>query len=150
MRDLSRISILIQMILAVPFIIIFSGVLLFLPAGTIDWIEGWVFILLLVFYYMTMTLYFFIKDPSTLRKRKKLSTSKTDNIFLVIFGLLFFPLIILPGFDYQFQWTQIPSLIKIIGFLGLVFSYILNFWVMRVNSYASKGLVMHEDHLIIT
>ncbi|MFX1336217.1 MAG: methyltransferase family protein, partial [Promethearchaeota archaeon] len=49
-----------------------------------------------------------------------------------------------------FQWTQIPSLIKIIGFLGLVFSYILNFWVMRVNSYASKGLVMHEDHLIIT
>ncbi|UCG01988.1 MAG: isoprenylcysteine carboxylmethyltransferase family protein [Candidatus Heimdallarchaeota archaeon] len=97
-----------------------------------------------------MTIYFIIKDLSTLRKRKKLSTSKADNIFLVIFGLLFFQLIILPGFDYKFQWTQLKSLIRIIGFLGLALTYIINFWVMRANSYSSKGLIIHENHLLIT
>ncbi|MFX1284803.1 MAG: methyltransferase family protein [Promethearchaeota archaeon] len=150
MRDLSKITIVIQMILAVPFIIIFAGVMLFIPAGTIDWIEGWIYILLLIVYYLTMTIYLIIKDPSTLRKRKKLSTSKIENFFLVILGLLFFPLIIMPGFDYKFQWTQLPSLVRIIGFFGLVFSYIINFWVMKVNSYASKALIIHENHIAIT
>ncbi|MFX0084696.1 MAG: methyltransferase family protein [Candidatus Hodarchaeota archaeon] len=147
---MSNVIIFIQMILAIPFIFIFAGILLFIPAGVIDWVEGWIFILLLVVYYVTMTIYFIINDPSTLIKRKKLSASKFDNIFLVIFGILFFPLIVLPGFDYNYQWTQLPGLIKIIGFLGIVFSYLINFWVMKVNSYASKGLIMHKNHLVIT
>jgi len=135
--------------LAIPFLILFMGALLFIPAGTVNWMEGWIYILILVVYYILMTFYFIIKDPATLKKRRKLSSSKMENTALIIFGFFFLLVMILPGFDYQFQWTQLPNIIKIFGFSGLVITYLLNFWVMKMNSFASKGLMTHEDQVVI-
>ena len=68
------------MILSIPFIVVLMGLLLFLPAGNFNWINGWMYIVSLVFYILLTLIYFLIKDPSTLEKRSKLTSEKGDII----------------------------------------------------------------------
>ncbi|MHA2296107.1 MAG: methyltransferase family protein [Candidatus Hodarchaeales archaeon] len=147
---MSTVKLTIQMIFSIPFIVLFIGVLLFIPANTTNWLEGWLFNLSLALYVLVVFVYFMIKDPSTLERRSKLSGSTTDKIFLTFFGIDFLLIIVLPGFDYQFQWSPLPPLIVVLGFLGLILSYIIIFLVMRENSFASKGLTIHEGQEVIT
>ena len=137
-------------ILSIPFVIVFLGVLLFLPAGNLDWINGWMFIASLVIYLLLNFIYFIIKDPSTLEKRSKLSTEKGDNFSLALIGILFLALLLLPAFDYRFSWSQLPFFLSCIGLALLIVSYLILFFVMRENSFASKGLRIHEDQTVIT
>lgn len=148
---MSVIKLLIQLILSIPFIIVFLGALLFIPANSLDWSEGWIFIFQLVAYIGFTYFYFIFKDPETLQKRGCLSSSSsTDVIFLIAFGIDFLILLILPGFDYQYDWSQLPEILKWIGFLGLFLSYVIVFLVMRENSFASKGLMIHKEQEVIT
>lgn len=147
---MKRTRLIIANILSVPFIIIFLSVLLFIPAGDLCWVNGWILIASLVVYLLFTSIYFMIKDPSTLEKRSKLSSEKGDNIIISLIGILFLILIILPALDYRFGWSQIPFFVSCIGLTSLLISYLIIFLVMRENSFASKGLVIHEEQKVIT
>jgi len=146
---MKRTRLIIANILSVPFIIVFLSVLLFIPAGDLCWINGWILIASLVVYLLFTSIYFMIKDPSTLEKRSKLSSEKGDHIIIFFIGILFLILIILPALDYRFGWSQIPFFVSCIGLTCLLVSYAILFSVMRENSYASKGLRIHEDQKVI-
>ena len=140
----------IQVVVSIPFVLVFVGLLLFIPAGTIEWLEGWIYLLLLLIFIVSYYSYFMIKNPSTLETREKLSSSFKDKITLFLIGVFFISLLVIPALDYQFQWSQLPLSIKIIGNLGLILSYIIIFLVMKENPFASKGLTIHEDQTVIT
>ena len=148
--SMSRAKIIITNIISIPFLVIFLGVLLFLPAGNIGWINGWILIASLIIYLLFTSTYFLIKDPSTLEKRSKLSNVKGDNLILALFGLLFLTMLILSAFDFRYSWSQVPISISIAGLSGLIISYLILFLVMKENSFASKGLRIHEDQKLIT
>ncbi|MBN2531365.1 MAG: isoprenylcysteine carboxylmethyltransferase family protein [Spirochaetales bacterium] len=147
---MKRARLIVTNILTIPFIIVFFGALLFFPAGNFYWINGWMFIVSLAIYLLLKSIYFIIKDPSTLEKRRKLSTEKGDNIIMVLIATLFLVLFLLPSFDYRFSWSQIPFFLSCIGFACLIISYLILFFVIRENSFASKGLRIHEDQKVIT
>jgi len=146
---MKRLKLIITMLFSIPFVIAFLGALLFLPAGDIYWINGWMLIASMVFYLLLVFIYFMIKDPSTLEKRSKLSSDKGDNLYLTVIGFLFLALLLLPTFDYRFNWSQIPFFVSWIGFTGLIISYLILFFVMRENSFASKGVMIHEGQKVI-
>lgn len=137
-------------ILSIPFIVVFIGALLFLPAGDFYWINGWMVISALVAYFIFNAVYFLIKDPSTLEKRSKLSTEKGDTIIIALIGISILIILILPAFDYRFKWSQIPFWISCIGLAGFVISLLIIFLVNKENSFASKGLRIHEGQKVIT
>ncbi len=147
---MKRARLIITNIFSIPFIIVFLGALLFLPAGNFHWINGWMFIASLVIYLLLNSIYFIIKDPSTLEKRSKLSTEKEDNFTIALIGILFLVLLLLPAFDYRFSWSQIPFFLSCVGLACLTISYLILFFVMRENSFASKGLRIHKDQKVIT
>lgn len=147
---MSRVKIIITNIVSIPFLVIFPGALLFLPAGDIGWINGWLLIASLILYLLCTSIYFLIKDPSTLEKRSKLSNVKGDNLILALFGLFFLAILILSAFDFRFSWSSVPVIISIAGLSGLMISYLILFLVMKENSFASKGLRIHEDQKLIT
>ncbi len=149
-KKYALLKIIITNIISVPFIIILLSVLLFIPAGDLCWVNGWILIASLVVYLLFTAIYFIIKDPSTLEKRSRLSREKGDKIIISLFGILFLILIILPALDYRFGWSQIPFFVSCIGLTCLLTSYLIIFLVMRENSFASKGLVIHEDQKVIT
>jgi protein-S-isoprenylcysteine O-methyltransferase Ste14 len=147
---MKRLKLIIAFILSIPFLIVFLGVLLFLPAGNFYWINGWMLIASLVIYLLFNFIYFFIKDPSTLEKRSKILTEKGDIIYLTLIGILFLALLLLPTVDFRFNWSQLPFFLSFIGLAGLIISYLILFIVMRENSFASKGLMIHKNQQVIT
>jgi protein-S-isoprenylcysteine O-methyltransferase Ste14 len=137
------------LIFSIPFTVAFVGAILFLPVGDFYWQNGWMFIASLVFYLLVVFIYFIIKDPETLEKRSKLSQEKGDALYLTVVGVIFLAAMALPVLDQRFGWTNMAMWISWIGFGLLILSYFILFLVMRENSYASKGLRIHEGQKII-
>ncbi len=72
---------------------------------------------------------------------------------MILLIAAFVPFFALPGLDaIRYQWSHVPLALKIIGFVGILISSGLNFWVMRTNPYSSAVVEVQEDrgHKAIT
>ncbi len=127
---------------------------LFLPAGTIFWLQGWIYILIMIFFSTFLMTYLTKKDPELLKSRAKAkSTEKWDNIIGLIATPFFILMYILPGFDaVRFRWSNIPLFVNIIGFLTMFIAIILFLVVLRENRYLSRVVEIQEErgHTVIT
>ena len=135
-------------------IYIFIALALFLPAGTIFWFQGWIYIIIMILFSTTLLIYLTKKDPELLRARAKTKTTESWDKKLLVFSTPLFILIyILPGFDaVRFRWSSTPFYINIIGFIGMILTIILFFLVNRENTYLSRVVEIQEerDHKVIT
>lgn len=148
-KNRTRSKLIAIMLFSIVFTVALLGALLFLPAGNLYWRNGWMLIASLIFYLLLVFIYFIIRDPATLSKRSRLSTQKGDALVLALMGLIFLALLLLPACNYRFGWSSLPLFVSWIGFAGLIIAYLLMFWVMRENSFASKGLMIHADQRVI-
>lgn len=131
------------------------GAILFLPAGTLHWIEGWVFIGAFSLYIVYSTVWMIKNNPELLRERLRTrKTQKWDRIILALFSICFVAFFVVPGLDFRYQWTpwRIPTIIQICAFCGVFISLIIIFLVTKENTYASKAIKIQEerDHKVIT
>jgi len=133
---------------------IFIALALFLPAGTIFWLQGWIYILIMITCSASFITYLTKKDPELLKARAKTKTTESWDKKLGIIGTPFFILMyILPGFDaVRFQWSNLPLYISVIGFIGMILAIILFFLVSRENTYLSRVVEIQEErgHKVIT
>jgi protein-S-isoprenylcysteine O-methyltransferase Ste14 len=151
-----RVKILLMMVFYLPIVLVIFAALLFIPADDFTWLEGWIFIIIFFTYIVIYFLYSLIKDPEILMKRGKYTTDDPETTFLpdktfmilavVVFGFIF----IFPAFDHALNISPLPWYIEILGFFGLIISLIGITYINKVNRYASKGLVIHKDHELIT
>lgn len=121
-KNPTRLELVAVMFFSIVFVVAFLGVLLLLPAGDLNWLNGWMLIASLVFYLLLVFIYFLVKDPATLVKRSKLSTEGGDFLILGLMGLIFLALHLLPAFDYRFGWSRLPLFVSWIGFAGRYYS----------------------------
>lgn len=133
---------------------IFIALALFLPAGTIFWLQGWIYIIIMITFSSSFIVYLTKKDPELLKARAKTKTTESWDKRLGIIGTPFFILMyILPGFDaVRFHWSNLPIYISIIGFIGMVIAIILFLLVNRENTYLSRVVEIQEErgHKVIT
>jgi protein-S-isoprenylcysteine O-methyltransferase Ste14 len=152
------VNMLLRVIIGVPILFTVMALFLFAPSNDFTWLEGWLFIIIFLGYIFLYMLYYLIKDPDTLVKRGKYITddpntkSFPDKTSLALLSLLFLFVLLFPGIDHGFTISPIiiPPEIEFIGFIGVIFSLIFITYVNQVNRYASKGLVIHKDHELIT
>ncbi len=141
-------------LLTVPLATFFVGIILFLLAGTIIWLEAWIYLAIFFAFMLSMILYFGIKSPETLLTRgKAMPKEKWDKILTPLYSISFMLLFIIPPFDaIRFQWFPIPFWIEIIGAFGTAISFLIILLVMKENAFASKAVIIHEDkgHEVIT
>lgn len=126
------------------------GVLVFLPAGTFDFRNGWYFMVLLFvpMFFLGVTL--FLKSPELLEKRLQ-SKEKESEQRQVISGSLIVFLIgfVVSGLDYRFGWSQLADWLVVLGAVVLVASYLLYAEVMRENAYLSRTVEIQEGQKVI-
>ena len=130
--------------------LILVGFLLFVPAGTIFYWNGWLFIGLLFIPMFFLGLVLLWKAPDLLEKR--LSTKEKENDQKQVVGLsalMFLAGFILAALDYRFQWTQLPGWIVLIASVVLLFSYGMYAEVMRENAYLSRTVEIQENQKVI-
>ena len=127
---------------------------LFIPAGTIFWLQGGIYITMMIIFSTSLITFLKKKDPELLKARAKTKTTESwDKKIGVIVGIFILAMYILPGFDaVRYHWSSIPLLVNIIGFVGMVLAAILFFFVSRENTYLSRVVEIQEErgHKVIT
>jgi protein-S-isoprenylcysteine O-methyltransferase Ste14 len=133
-----------------------TAALLFGGAGTLEWPEGWLFLLTQTCSSLALVWWLRKHNPELLQERMDLwkRVVKTwDKAIMALLIAVSAPFFVLPGLDaVRYQWSHVPVPLKIIGFVGIVLSYGLFFWVMKTNPYSSAVVEIQADrgHTTIT
>jgi protein-S-isoprenylcysteine O-methyltransferase Ste14 len=129
---------------------LFFVLILFLSAGSLKYLNAWIFIGSFFLPDFLIIIYLAIKDPELLLKRlKNEETEKTQKIFIHIFRITALIVIILSGLDYRFQWSNISIFLVITLAIIMIFGFILSFVVMKQNSYASRVIEIQKRQKLI-
>jgi protein-S-isoprenylcysteine O-methyltransferase Ste14 len=129
--------------------------LFFLPAGTFHWPEAWLFILFYLAAVGGVFIWLKKKSPSLFKERlaRKKEAKKWDKTLMMVYSFLLVALLIVPGLDaVRFRWSDVPLILKGLGFAGLIPGLIFAFWAMRENAFASDVVRIQKDrgHTVCT
>lgn len=126
------------------------GLILFLPAGTLDYWNGWLFIGLLFIPMFLLGIILLLKAPQLLEKRLNTKEKEgTQQKVVALSALLFLLGFVIAGLDYRFGWTRVPVWLVVIASLILVISYGLYGEVMRENAYLSRTVEVQENQKVV-
>lgn len=126
------------------------GLLVFLPAGSFKYFEGWLFCVLLFVPMFFAGIVMLIKAPSLLEKRLDVKEKRSSQKGVVGFsGLIFIAGFVLAGLDFRFGWSEVPTAVIIIASIFFVASYILYAEVMRENAYLSRTIKVEENQKVV-
>ena len=126
------------------------GALLFLPAGTLGYMNGWLFIGLIFVPMLLLGVVLFVKSPELLRKRLDAKEKETTQKGVVaLSALLFLAGFIVAGLDFRFGWTDVPLWCVVAASAVLLVSYALYAEVMRENAYLSRTIEVQEGQKVV-
>ena len=130
--------------------LVIVGVMLFLPAGTMNYSNGWLFILLLFTPMLLLGGWLWLNNPELLEKRLNSDEKEDEQKKVVSLSLIFFIIgFIVSALDYRFRITYLPLWTAILGAGLLLVSYGLYAEVMRENTYLSRTVEIQEDQKVI-
>lgn len=128
----------------------FVGFLLFWPAGTFNYINGWIFIFVLFVPIFILGLLLLIKSPELLRKRLDGKEKETTQKGVVAFSALIFLCgFVISGLDFRFSWSHVPSYISYFAIALFLASYVIYAEVVRENEYLSRKIEVQENQKVI-
>ncbi|MBE6658601.1 MAG: isoprenylcysteine carboxylmethyltransferase family protein [Ruminococcaceae bacterium] len=126
------------------------GILLFLPAGTIGYVNGWLFAALLFVPMLILGVVLFLREPALLQKRlDSRETERTQRGVVALSGLLFLIGFVVAGLDFRYGWSAVPAWCVIAASVLLLLCYGLYAEVMRENAYLSRTVKVQENQKVI-
>ena len=126
------------------------GVLLFLPAGTLGYTNGWLFIGLLFAPMLFLGIVLLVKSPELLRKRLDAREKEnTQKGVVALSALLFMAGFVVAGLDFRFGWTDVPLWCVVTASVVLLLSYGLYAEVMRENAYLSRTIEVQNGQKVV-
>ena len=126
------------------------GLLLFIPANTINYWNGWLFMGLLFVPMFIAGVVMMIKAPELLRKRLDAKEKENEQKQVILFsGLMFLAGFITCGLNYRYNWITIPNIVVIISSVMFILAYILYAEVLRENAYLSRTIEVQENQKVV-
>ena len=137
-------------LIKIAFGIVAMGLLLFLPAGTIHWPDGWLLMIILFVPMFFAGLVMYAKAPDLLRSRLRDKETQSEQKDVIKYsGLMFLAAFIIAGLNYRFQWIKMPRAIVWIGVAIFLLAYCLFGEVLRENQYLSRVIEVQEDQTVV-
>jgi protein-S-isoprenylcysteine O-methyltransferase Ste14 len=128
--------------------------LLFAPAGTLRFWQGWVFALVFVAASSAIGVYFLKHDPALIERRMTAGPAAeqepAQKIIITTILIGFFLLIVLPGLDFRWHWSDVPRWLVLIANGGVAVSFVVFFVVMKQNSYAASTVRVEAGQPVIS
>ena len=126
------------------------GALLFLPAWTWNYPNGWLFLALLFVPMLLMGIVLFLRAPDLLAKRLNgREKEKAQRGVLALSGLLFPIGFVLSALDARFGWSTVPPWCVILGSVLFLCGYATYAEVMRENAYLSRTVEVQKGQRVI-
>ena len=140
----------IQAITKFTFGFIIIALLLFIPAGTLNYLNAWLFIGILFVPMFIVGIILMIKNPDLLRKRLNSKEKEAEQvILLVIGGVMFICGFVVAGLNYRFEWIILPKYIVFIAAIIFLLAYVSYAEVLRENMYLSRIIEIQENQKVI-
>ena len=126
------------------------GVLLFLPAGTLHWWQGWLLMGILFVPMFCAGLVMMAKAPDLLRKRLNAKEKEGEQReVLALSGIMFIAAFVISGFGPRFGLPMLPSWASIVGAIIFLIAYALYAEVMRENAYLSRTIEVQDGQCVV-
>ena len=130
--------------------VLLIGLLIFLPANTIDYWNGWLFMGILFIPMFIAGIVMMIKSPELLKKRLNAKEKENKQKEVIAFsGLMFLAGFITCGLNYRYSWIIIPNYVVIISSVIFIIAYILYAEVLRENTYLSRIIEVQENQKVV-
>ena len=145
-----NIKLFVEAIVKFIFGVLLIGLLIFLPANTINYWNGWLFMGLLFIPMFIAGIVMMIKSPELLKKRLNAKEKESKQKEVIAFsGLMFLAGFITCGLNYRYSWIAIPNYVVIISSVIFIIAYILYAEVLRENVYLSRIIEVQENQKVI-
>ena len=130
--------------------VILVGVLIFLPAGTLSFFNGWLLMGILFIPMFCAGIVMMFKNPSLLASRLNAKeTQKEQDIVVKLSGLMFLAGFIVAGLGFRFGWYILPKGAATAAALVFLAAYVLYAEVLRENTYLSRTIEVQENQKVI-
>lgn len=130
--------------------IILVGTLIFVPAGTLSFINGWIFMGVLFIPMLLAGTVMMLKNPELLKKRLNAREKQSEQDLVVkLSGIMFFVGFIVAGLNFRFDWHSLPKGIPICAAIVFLAAYLLYAEVLRENTYLSRTVEVQENQKVI-
>ena len=127
------------------------GLLLFLPAWTLRYPNGWLFMGLLLVPVMIMGIVLYLKAPALLEKRLSNKEKEgTQKGVIALSALMFLGGFIVSALDFRFGWSQVPLWCVIAASVAFLLGYAIFAEVTRENAYLSRTVEVQEGQKVVS
>ena len=124
--------------------------LLFIPAGTLNYPNGWLFIALLFIPMFIAGIIMFIMAPDLLRRRLNAKEEEEEQkLVLLLSGIMFLLAFILAGLNFRFGWFKLPAIAIIMASIIFLIAYAMYAEVLRENEYLSRTVEVSENQKVV-
>ncbi len=130
--------------------VLLVGLLVFLPAGTLRYFQGWLFMGILFVPMFVAGIVMMAKNPKLLESRLNAKEKQMDQSLVVkLSGLMFLAGFIVAGLDFRFGWLPLPKGVSIGAAIVFLAAYVLYAEVLRENTYLSRTIEVQENQKVI-
>ena len=140
--------------LALAILAVVMSLLLFAPAGTVNYWQAWVFIVVFGIATNAIGVYLSLKDPALLERRKKAGpaaeTRMAQKIIISIGFLSLIGVMVFSALDYRFGWSPVPAYVALLGDLLVALGLFVDLLTFRENSYGASTIQTFEDQKVIS
>ena len=135
-------------------LLLVTAALLFIPAGTLDFWQAWIFLALFFAPSLAVTLYLMKEDPKLLERRMRggprAEKEPAQKIIMSVAWVGFIGLVVVPALDHRFAWSQMPAYIVLIGDALVLLGWLAIFFVFRENTFTSATVELAPDQKVVS
>ena len=126
------------------------GILLFVPAGSFGFWQGWLLMGILFVPMFVAGLIMMKRSPDLLRKRLSTKEEQSEQkTVLLLSGFMFIAAFVVAGLNLRFGWLTLPNWIPILFAVVFLLAYALYAEVMRENAYLSRTVEVQENQQVV-
>ena len=128
--------------------------LIFIPAGTVNYSQGWAYAVTFIICSAAYTVYLAKYDPALLKRRTEAGISHekefTQKVVVALLFTVSIVLVVLPPLDFRFGWSLMPWQASIIGDALVACSFYIFYLVSKVNTYAAANIRVEKGQKVIS
>lgn len=132
----------------------FMALLVFGPAGTLHYWQAWTFFAVFVVLTVAMGAYFVVHDPALVARRMEVGPrAEKEPVQRIAIGILsaaLLAMLVLPGLDRRFHWSDVPAWLTILADAAIVAGFVVFFYVMKQNSFAAATVRVESGQRVIS
>jgi len=134
--------------------VVFFGLLLFLPAGTLNYWQAWTFIAVFIVFTIVPSIYLAVTNPAALARRMKAGPMAESRTLqkLIISGtiLMVLAVTIVSALDHRFGWSSVPTTVVVFGNVLVAVGLGIAQLVIIQNSYAAATVTVEAEQELVS